>query len=58
MVTVYVQTWLKYAIREKFGRDLMRNLGKGGVKNALVFVYDFWVSSDLVVADDFLGRQK
>jgi hypothetical protein len=36
----------------------MRNLGKGGVKNALVFVYDFWVSSDLVAADDFLGRQK
>jgi len=56
LVTVYVQTWLKYAIREKFGIDLVRNLGTGGVKNALVFVYDFWVNSDLVVANDFLGR--
>ena len=54
---VYIQTWLKYVIREKFGIYLISNLGKGGVRNDLVFVDDFWVSNDLVVADDFLGRQ-
>jgi len=56
LVTVYVQTWLKYVIREKFGIDLMRNLRKRSVRNALVFVDDFWVSNGLVVANDFLGQ--
>ena len=40
----------------KLGVDFMRNLGKSNAKNDLTFVDDFWVSRDLVFADDFMSQ--